>query len=176
MKMTGKWTMIALTPILAAGLAAGSAFAAEGESQGEGFRRHGMRANFSRGGHRGRMRRMRHLGMMKEAFGLTDEQVIKIKDIHTEGRKTGIKTRAGIRVAHIEMRQLMRAEKVDRASLDRKIKEISALREKMMRQRVDTRLKVHAVMTPAQRKKARAMTPPGHQGGSGHQEGRSRRF
>ena len=176
MKTTGKWTLIALTPILAAGLAAGSAFAAEGESQREGFRRGGMRANFSRGGHRGGMRRMHRLGMMKEALGLTDEQVIKIKDIHTEGRKAGIKMRAGIRVARIEMRQLMRAEKVNRASLDRKIKEISALREKMMRHRVDTRLKVHAVMTPGQRKKARAMTPPGHRGGSGHRGSGSRGF
>ncbi len=176
MKTAGKWTLIALTPILAAGLAAGGAFADGGESHGKGIRRHGMRANFSRPGHRHGMRRMRHLGMMKEALGLTDDQVVKIKDIHTEARKTGIKVRAGIRVARIEMRQLMRAEKVDRASLDRKIKEISALRKKMMRHRVDTRLKVHAVFTPGQRKKARAMTPPGHHGASSHQGGRSRRF
>ena len=176
MKTAGKWTLIALTPILTAGLAAGAAFAEGGKSHGEGFRRHGMRAHFSRGGHRGGMRRMHRLGMMKEALGLTDEQVVKVKDIHTEARKAGIKMRAGIRVARIEMRQLMRVEKVDRASLNRKIKEISALREKMMRHRVDTRLKVHAVMTAEQRKKARAMTPPGHRGRGEHPGSGPRRF
>ncbi len=171
MKFTGKWTLIALTPVIAVGLAAGSAFAAGQESHGEGSRRHGMRARFSHGGQGGGMKGMGHLGMMKEAFGMTDEQVIKIKDIHTDARKAGIKMRAGARVARIEMRQLMRAEKVDRAALDRKIKEISALREKMMRHRVDTRLKVHSLMTPEQRKKARAMTSPGRHGGGGRHGG-----
>ena len=86
MKTTGKWTLLALTPVLAAGLTAGSAFADGRGSHGEGFRRHGMRAHFSRRNHRG-MRRMRHLGRMKETLGLTDDQVIKIKDIFTEARK-----------------------------------------------------------------------------------------
>ena len=160
MKTTGKWMLLALTPVLAAGLTAGSAFADGRGSHGEGFRRHGMRAHFSRGSHSGmkRMRRMRHLGRMKETLGLTDDQVIKIKDIFTEARKKRIKTKAGIRVARIEMRQLMRQEKIDRAAIDQKIQAISRLRTQTMRQRVDARLKVHSLLTPEQRKKARAMT------------------
>ncbi len=165
MKTTGKWTLLALTPVLAAGLTAGSAFADGRGSHGEGFRRHGMRVHFSRRSHRG-MRRMRHLGRMKETLGLTDDQVIKIKDIFTEARKKRIKTKAGIRVSRIEMRQLMRQEKIDRAAIDQKIQAISRLRTQAMRQRVDARLKVHSLLTPEQRKKARAMTfgPPRTEG------------
>ncbi len=167
MKTTGKWTLLALTPVLAAGLAAGSAFADEGESYGRGFQRYGMRADFARGARGGGWGPMRHLGVMKEALGLTDEQVVKIEDIRTETRKKMIKTRAEIRVARIEMRELMHQEKIDRAAVDKKIQVISNLRTQAMRQGVDTRVKVHAVLTPEQRKKISSLTASGFRGGFG---------
>lgn len=164
MKSTGKWVLLALTPILAAGLTTVPAGADDG---GKKFRRLAKPAHFGvRARGRG-FKGMARLARMKEALNLTDEQVIKLKGIFAEARKEGIKTGAEIRVARIEMRQLMRQEKVNRAAVDQKIKEISALREKMMRHRVDTRLKARGVLTAEQVKKAQALVPGGRGRGRG---------
>lgn len=157
MNKAGKWTLIALTPVLAAGMLAVSSSADEW-GRGQGFRQYGRRAHFARHARREGFRGEYRLARMKEALGLTDEQVIKIRDIFTEARKAGIKNGADLRVARIEMRELMRADKVDRAAVNAKIKQISALREKMMTEGVDTRLKVRGVLTPEQIKKAQALT------------------
>lgn len=181
MKKNGKWALLMVTPVLVTGLVAGSSFGDEGRSIDRGFQRYGRHAHFEYGPRRRGFRsrvfwRLRRLAVMREVLGLTDDQVIKIKDIFSEGGKARIQARAEIRVARLEMRQLMRNDNVDRAAVDRKIKEISSLREKLMRNRIETRLKIRAVLTPEQRKKARAMTPFSFRGGFGHRGSEHRNF
>ena len=103
------------------------------------------------------MRGFLHSERMKAALGLTDEQAEKLHQIFFNARKANIKTRADLEIKRMELRELMRAETTDRDAALKKVQEISALREQMMRQHVETMLAAKTVLTPEQQKKFRAM-------------------
>ena len=103
----------------------------------------------------GRQEHPRMAGM--EALNLTAEQKEKIHSIRTEAKKKSIDLRARQRIAQIELRELMAADTPDRGKIDAKVSEISKLHETMMRQHIDTALKIQQVLTPEQRQKAKEL-------------------
>jgi Spy/CpxP family protein refolding chaperone len=102
MKKFGKWTAVASTLLLAGSLAAGITFA----DPEQGIRK----ARWGKG-HRN------PIGWMKKNLELTDEQSAKIQDIVTETRKKNVRVRADLRVAKIELGQLLTQTEVDRQLL-----------------------------------------------------------
>jgi len=94
---------------------------------------------------------------MKAELGLTDEQAEKLHQIFIDTRKANIKTRADLEIKRMELHELMRADATDRDAALKKVQEISALREQMMRQHVESMLAAKTVLTPEQQQKFRAM-------------------
>lgn len=99
-----------------------------------------------------------------EALNLTAEQKQKIHTVLAEARKKAIELEAKIRIARIELRELMAADTPDRGKIDAKVAEIGKLQETRMRQHVDSALQVQQVLTPEQRQKAKELRLFRHEG------------
>jgi Spy/CpxP family protein refolding chaperone len=139
-----------LTPILAIGLMADTPLI-QAQDRGESV---SERPVHVRGrGHHGRERRG-GMERMKEQLELSDEQGKKIRGLLREARKTSIKLRADLRVARIELGELVTQKKVDKAKVDAKLNEIGELSQQKLRLRTDIVLQTREVFTPGQIAKA----------------------
>lgn len=104
---------------------------------------------------------MMHREMMKERrgklpleeLGLSDAQKTQIRQTLLDTRKKNIDVEAKLKLAGIELHELMRAETPDQAKINVKISEVSKLRETLMRNGIETKLAVQKILTPEQRKK-----------------------
>ncbi len=142
MKKYAKWTALASTLLLAGSLAAGTALADRD--------RDFQRAHWGKG-------RGNPISWMKKNLELTDEQTAKIMDIVTETRKKNVRVRADLRVAKIELGQLLTKTEVDKAAVNQKVTQIAQATQQMMRNMTDTFFEVREVLTPEQREKAKPM-------------------
>lgn len=161
MKNSGKRTALIVTPILVAGLLSGLAWGQRSGGPGEPG---GERARMVRGegsGHHGAQKRrgggQRFVKRMVEELALNDQQTKAIKNILIEARKQNIKLRADVRVAQIELGQLITKGDVDKASVNAKVDQIAGLRGDVMRQRAGAALAVRAILTVEQREKAEGL-------------------
>jgi Spy/CpxP family protein refolding chaperone len=129
---------------------------------GGGFRRDGhdgrigMRRGFGEGGGRGQglVRALRDPDIRKQV-GITDDQFAKIRQQESDFRKTEIRDRADLQVKRIDLRDLLAADKPDRAAIDSKMQDISASQLALEKSAVDFRLDMRDAITPAQREKLR---------------------
>jgi Spy/CpxP family protein refolding chaperone len=114
------------------------------------------RGGFERGG-RGRresgLSRILSNPEMQQKVGISAEQVAKIRQQESGFRKTAIQQRAELEVKQIDLRDLLAADKPDRAAIDKKLQEISASRLAMDKSRIDFRLNMKDALTPEQREK-----------------------
>ncbi len=94
-----------------------------------------------------------------EELGLSDAQKSQIHQALLDTRKKNIDVEAKLKLAGIELHELMRAEAPDQAKINVKIGEVSRLRETLMRNRIETRLAVQKILTPEQRKKMQELRP-----------------
>ena len=136
-----------LTPLLAIGLLANTAL---GQVRDSGMAVSEKRPVHARSG--GGWRRGRGIERMKERLGLNDEQTKQIRGILREAQKTSIKIRADLRVARIELGELVTQEKVDKGKIDAKLVQIGQLRQQRLRLRTDAVLATRDVLTPEQMK------------------------
>jgi periplasmic protein CpxP/Spy len=97
----------------------------------------------------------RYLMRILKKLDLTDEQKANAREIMMAARKQAIPMRAELQVAQLELQDLLVQDDVDRAAVDQHLDQIGQLRQKLMQHRVATRLKLHAMLTPEQRAKAR---------------------
>lgn len=149
------------------------------ENQGRWGHRHG---GFGRDDHRGR----RHFGLarllndpsIRQQAGITDEQAATIRKQELDFRKSEIRGRADLEVKRIDLKDLLAADKPDRAAINAKLQEISAAQLSLQKSAIDYRLTMRDAITPAQRDKLRQVMRdrwqrgggPGRAGGQG--EGR----
>lgn len=113
----------------------------------------GMRG---RGGMEGReMMLGRLLGNpeIRDKIGVTTDQAAKIRQQESDFRKTEIRGRADLEVKQIDFRDLMSADKPDRAAIDAKLTEISTARLALEKSAVAFRLNSRDALTPDQRTK-----------------------
>ncbi|MFZ0978866.1 MAG: periplasmic heavy metal sensor [Candidatus Acidiferrales bacterium] len=150
-----------------------------------GFDRGGrMGGGFQRGGRmggRGFGRGQREFGLMgplrdpdvRKQAGITDEQFAKIRGQESDFRKNEIRDRADLQVKRIDLRDLLAADKPDRAAIDSKLQEISASQLALQKAAVDYRLDMRDAITPAQRDKLRQLMKDRRQRGGGRAGGPS---
>ncbi len=143
MKKAAKWIIPALTLLIAGGAVARVTLA----EPDRGYRNAHQRRGGGGSGH--------PLGRSTKKLGLTDEQADKIADIMTEARKKTIKARANLRVAGIEMGELLTRDEVDKEKVNQKINRIGQATENLIRNRMDAFFRIREVLTPEQRKKAK---------------------
>jgi len=94
---------------------------------------------------------------IRQQVGITDEQVAAIRKQVSDFRKTEIRNRADLQVKRIDLRDLLAAEKPDRAAINAKLQEISSAQLALEKSRIDFRLNMRDAITPAQREKLRQL-------------------
>lgn len=111
--------------------------------------------------HRGMMMGERTGKSFAEELGLTDAQKTQINQTMLDMRKKNIDVEAKLKLAGIELHELMSADTPDQGKINAKISEVSQLREKIMRSHIETKLAIQKVLTPEQRKKAKDLRSSG---------------
>jgi len=94
----------------------------------------------------------------RQLLGITDEQATRLREITVEVEKAAIRTKADLAVQGIELRELLVADNPDRATVLKKVDEISALTGTLMKQHVEALLSAKTVLTPEQQKKIRELS------------------
>lgn len=122
-----------------------------GEGYGKGYGGHGM------GGHSGAGHLIRSLLKYAKGFGLTDEQVAKLKAIQLDLDKTRIRTEADIMVAERELQALLEDEKSDMAAIEAKVKQSEELEVGLRVAAIKAKRDAKAVLTPEQRERLKAV-------------------
>lgn len=89
-------------------------------------------------------------------LGLTDQQADSLRKIVVDTETFTIKTVADIAVNSIELRELLRADKPDRAAVMSKGDEISKSTSQLISRYLDAMLAAKAILTPEQQKMIRA--------------------
>ncbi|MGB7280998.1 MAG: periplasmic heavy metal sensor [Candidatus Acidiferrum sp.] len=141
-----------------------------GPSMGQGRWGHG-RGGFDRGGRIGRREfgffRLLNDPAVRQQVGITEEQVAAIRKQASDFRKAEIRDRADLQVKRIDLRDLLAAEKPDRAAINAKLQEISTAQLAVAKSRIDFRLNMRDAITPAQREKLRQLMSDRWQRGRG---------
>ncbi len=104
---------------------------------------------------------------MLQALNLTADQRKKMHDMDVEREKAAIQNRAQLETRQLELRELLNAEKPDRAAIDRKIEEIEHLRANRMKSQIAARLDFESLLTPEQKDKLRQFQQAGPRPGQG---------
>jgi Spy/CpxP family protein refolding chaperone len=97
-----------------------------------------------------------HGPMMLKGLDLTADQQKKVAVIHEKQARLMVQAEADLRIAEMDMQQLMRAETPDKAKIDAQIDRLAQLRAGMQKSRTATLLEVRALLTPEQLKKCQA--------------------
>jgi Spy/CpxP family protein refolding chaperone len=132
---------------------------------GMGMEHHGGHG-FGGGDH---LLRMAENPRVREALGLTNDQVTRLHQIGLDARKASIQTHADMELRHVELGELMRADNPDHDAIMQKLDEINALQGKAEKARVETMLSARSVLTPEQRAKIKTFME--HRGEMEHRPG-----
>jgi translation initiation factor IF-2 len=109
---------------------------------------------------------------VEKAAGLTDAQIAQLRKIRQDGAKQAIRNRADMRIARMELNELLEAPTVDEKAVASKVKAISDLQAAGLKARVDGRLAMRKIVTAEQLEKLRSLRRehgrgwegPGHRG------------
>lgn len=139
-----------------------------GMGQGPGA---GMHGGPGMGPGMGAMHGMRGPGMRRgpgarvlAQLDLTPAQREKLADLHERQMRADIQARADIATGMLDLHKLMRAEKPDKAAIDRQVDRLAALHATQQKARIGTMLEARGVLTPEQQKKARELHQRGGMG------------
>jgi len=142
-----------------------------GRGMGQGFGP-GMGPGMGPGGAPG-LARVVNNPSMRQQLGITDEQVAKFHQQQEDFQKAGIQNRATMQVKRMELNDLLRADKPDRAAIDRKLAEVNAMQAASEKANIDHLLATRSLLTPEQQAKLKQMMQnrpgmgPGGRGGRG---------
>ncbi|MDA8162849.1 MAG: Spy/CpxP family protein refolding chaperone [Desulfobacteraceae bacterium] len=95
---------------------------------------------------------------IRQAFrglGLGEQQKTAIKGIGFKLMKEAVRKKADIRIARIELRELLQKDKVDMAAVEAKLKQIADLQTSLRLSKIKAMEEIKADLTPAQRQKFR---------------------
>jgi len=94
---------------------------------------------------------------MRQQLGITDEQVSKFHQQNEDFQKAGIQSRATMQIKRMELNDLLRADKPDRAVIDKKLAEVTAAQAASEKARIDHQLAMRSLLTPDQQTKLKQM-------------------
>jgi Spy/CpxP family protein refolding chaperone len=126
----------------------------------------GMMEGGGMGGHMGMMHPRPMLRMLKTELNLSEGQEKQLKDILYQVTKTTIKQRADVRVAEIELQQLLDADPVEMGKVETKLKDLEGLRTALRLNLIKAHEQAKGVLSPEQRQKLERLHDrhPGMQG------------
>ncbi|MGA7784858.1 MAG: periplasmic heavy metal sensor, partial [Candidatus Acidiferrales bacterium] len=94
---------------------------------------------------------------LRQQLGITDEQVAKFHQQNEDFMKAGIQNRATMQIKRMELNDLLRADKPDRAAIDRKLAEVNAALAASEKANIDHMLANRSLLTPDQQAKVKTM-------------------
>ena len=94
-------------------------------------------------------------------LNLDEQQKTPIHEIKSRMMKDTIRKKADLRIAHLELKELLAKDPVDMKAVEAKVKQEEALRTEMHLSHVKAMEEVKAKLTPEQRKKFREMIEDG---------------
>ncbi len=89
---------------------------------------------------------------MMQKLDLTDAQQAQIRKLHVDFQKKQIQNQAKVRLARLDLGQMLQADKPDRAAIEKTIRDISSIETDTKLARVDQMLAIRAILTPEQLK------------------------
>ena len=89
----------------------------------------------------------------KAELGLTDVQQADIQKAVETARRDRLRKSTDLKIAKMDLRSLLRAEKVDEKAIAAKLAEAQAADGALMKIKVDTALAMKRILTPEQQKK-----------------------
>jgi hypothetical protein len=97
------------------------------------------------------------VSMLKAELGLSDDQAKKLREIFFQALKTGIKQRADLRIAEVELRELLDTDSVEMGQVEAKLKAIEGLRTALRLSLIKAHEQAKAVLTSEQRQKLESL-------------------
>ena len=91
--------------------------------------------------------------MLKAELGLSDEQVKQLTQIFSQAMKARIKQRADLRIAEVELGELLEADPIDMGQVEGKLKAIEGLRTTLRLGLIKAHEQAKGLLTPEQRQK-----------------------
>lgn len=110
---------------------------------------------YGHGHHMGTLHYLKHLLVHKEELGLSDEQVTRIHDLKMSLKKEKIRTKADLKIAKLELLEMIHGDKGDLDQIEAKFKEKMALKTKLFMASIKARRAAHDVLAPDQLEKAK---------------------
>lgn len=98
-----------------------------------------------------------HILKMADELELTEEQIEKLSESKIENKKAMIQLRADIKIAKLELREVMMNAKIDRKAALKKGDNISALKAQKMKKHLTEKLDRMNILTEEQRAKLHKM-------------------
>lgn len=89
----------------------------------------------------------------KAELGLDDSQVSKLKELKSNSKKAKVKQHADMKILQIELQELLDEKTVDKNAAYAKIDAIGALKMKMTKDCLDSKLAAREILTPEQLQK-----------------------
>lgn len=87
---------------------------------------------------------------LRAEIGLSDEQAAQIREIHTGARKAAIARNADLRIARMELSELMRAATLDEAAIAARVARIGELQATALKARTESMLAVRRLVSAEQ--------------------------
>jgi Spy/CpxP family protein refolding chaperone len=104
-------------------------------------------------GHMGPMAPMKVRRDIKAELGLTDVQQADIRKAMEAARRERLRKSTDLKIANLDLRSLLQAEKVDEKAIAAKLAEAQAAQGALLKLRIDSALAMKRVLTPEQQKK-----------------------
>jgi Spy/CpxP family protein refolding chaperone len=104
------------------------------------------------GGSRMRERFMEHRERLKEDLHLTDQQETQVKKLHLELERKQAQLQSKVRLARLDMKEIYLSDKIDRAAIEKAIKQVSDLQHQLKMNFVDFWFSVNGILTPEQQR------------------------
>ena len=90
---------------------------------------------------------------VKAELGLTDAQKTELQKAMESNRRDRMRKTTDFKIASLDLKSLLRAEKVDEKAVAAKLAEVQAAQGALLKLRVDTALSMKKILTPEQQKK-----------------------
>jgi Spy/CpxP family protein refolding chaperone len=110
------------------------------------------------------------IGLMPHVLAeldLSDTQRERLVELHERQAREAIQSRAELATTALDLHKLMRADRPDRAAIDRLVERMGQIRTGVQKSRVATMLDVRGVLTPEQEQKLKELRGHLHQGRMG---------
>lgn len=92
-----------------------------------------------------------------DELGLSDEQQGKLKTIKFDAEKEAVVKRSEVKLAHIELREIMQTDAPDKGAIKKQVEKIGRLKTDMMLAKVDKRFAVKQILTDEQQAKLKEL-------------------